>query len=66
MTRDKDYPDWLVLSARLLLQPSCGQVKIVQNIYVLVVFPCGYVRILLPVAICTVIFITYSLLGHLR
>ena len=28
------YPDWLVLSARLLVQPSCGQVKIVQNIYV--------------------------------
>ena len=34
MTRDKGYPDWLVLSARLLAQPSCGQVKIVQNIYV--------------------------------
>ena len=28
------YPDWLVLSTRLLVQPSCGQVKIVQNIYV--------------------------------
>ena len=27
MTRDKGYPDWLVLSARLLVQPSCGQVK---------------------------------------
>ena len=26
-----------------------------QNIYVLVVFPCGYVKILQPVAICTVI-----------
>ena len=32
MTRDKGYPDWLVLSARLLAQPSCGQVKIVQKI----------------------------------
>ena len=32
MTRDKGYPDWLVLSPRLLVQPSCGQVKIVQNI----------------------------------
>ena len=28
------YPDWLVLSARFLVQPSCGQVKIVQYIYV--------------------------------
>ena len=28
------YPDWLVLSARLLVQPSCGQVKIVQYIYI--------------------------------
>ena len=56
MTRD--ITDWLVLSARLLLQPSCGQVKIVQYIYVQVVFPCGYVRILLPIAICTVIFVT--------
>ena len=35
MTRDRGYPDWLVLSARLLLQP---RLKIVQNIYVLVVF----------------------------
>ena len=26
MTRDRGYPDWLVLSARLLAQPSCGQV----------------------------------------
>ena len=32
MTRDKGYPDWLVLSPSLLVQPSCGQVKIVQNI----------------------------------
>ena len=53
------YPDWLVLSTRLLVQPSCGQVKIVQYIYIcLVMFPCGYVRILQPVAICTVIFVT--------
>ena len=53
------YPDWLVLSARLLVQPSCGQVKIVQYIYIcLVVFPCSYVRILLPIAIYTVIFVT--------
>ena len=52
----------------LCVLPSCGQVKIVQQIYYiyLVVFLCGYVRILLPVAICTVIFVTYSLLGHLR
>ena len=35
MTRDRGYPDWLVLSARLLLQP---RLKTVQNIYVLVVF----------------------------
>ena len=34
MTRDRGYPDWLVLSARLLLQPTCGQVTIGQNIYV--------------------------------
>ena len=26
----------------------------------LVMFPCGYVRILLPIAICTVIFVTLS------
>ena len=58
MTRDKGYPDWLVLSARLLAQPSCGQVRIVPNIYVLITFPCGYVKILQPVAICTVIFVT--------
>ena len=65
MTRDRGYPDWLVLSARLLLQP---RLKIVQNIYVLVVF--GYVRILQPVAICrpTVIFVTvsYCYLGKLE
>ena len=35
MTRDRGYPDWLVLSARLLLQPTCGHVTIGQNIYVL-------------------------------
>ena len=57
MTRDRGYPDWLVLSARLLAQPSCGQVKIVQNICFGHV-PCGYVKILQPVAICTVIFVT--------
>ena len=57
MTRDRGYPDWLVLSARLLAQPSCGQVTIVQNIC-LIMFPCGYVKILQPVAICTVIFVT--------
>ena len=28
------YPDWLVLSPRLLVQPSCGQVKIVQQKYI--------------------------------
>ena len=59
MTRDRGYPDWLVLSARLLAQPSCGQVTIVQN-RCLIVFPCGYVKILQPVAICTVIFVTIS------
>ena len=59
MTRDRGYPDWLVLSARLLAQPSCGQVTIVQN-RCLIVFPCGYVKILQPVAICTVIFVTLS------
>ena len=58
MTRDRGYPDWLVLSARLLAQPSCGQVTIVQNIC-LIMFPCGYVKILQPVAICTVIFVTF-------
>ena len=35
MTRDRGYPDWLVLSARLLPQPTCGHVTIGQNIYVL-------------------------------
>ena len=36
-----------------------GQVRILQQIYIyLVVFPCGYVRILQPVVICTVIFVT--------
>ena len=58
MTRDRGYPDWLVLCARLLAQPSCGQVTIVQN-RCLIVFPCGYVKILQPVAICTVIFVTH-------
>ena len=57
MTLDRGYPDWLVLSARLLAQPSCGQVTIVQN-RCLIMFPCGYVKILQPVAICTVIFVT--------
>ena len=65
MTRDRGYPDWLVLSARLLAQPSCGQVGGAKYIC-LIVFSCGYVKILQPVAICTVIFVTYSLLGHLR
>ena len=32
MTRDRGYPDWLVLSAHLLAQPFCGHVRIVQNI----------------------------------
>ena len=52
MTRDRGYPDWLVLSARLLWAGRrC-------KIYVLVVFPSDYVKILQPVAICTVIFVT--------
>ena len=41
----------------LCMLPSGGQVKILHQIY-LVMFLCGYVRILLPVAICTVIFVT--------
>ena len=57
MTLDKGYPDWLVLSARLLAQPSCGQVGGAKYIC-LITFPCGYVKILQPVAICTVIFVT--------
>ena len=59
MTRDKGYPDWLVLSARLLVQPSCGQVKNSAKYICLIMFPCGYVKILQPVAICTVIFVTF-------
>ena len=55
MTHDKGYPDWLVLSARLLAQPSCGQVGGAKYIC-LIMFPCGYVKILQPVAICTVCF----------
>ena len=36
-----------------------SQMRILQQIYIyLVMFPCGYVRILLPVVICTVIFVT--------
>ena len=60
MTRDRGYPDWLVLSARLLAQPSCGQVGGAKYIC-LITFPCGYVKILQPVAICTVIFVTIEL-----
>ncbi len=66
MTRDKGYPDWLVLSARLLLQPSCGQVKIVQNICF------GRVPLWLceDITACCYMYcyfyFTYSLLGHLR
>ena len=52
MTRDRGYPDWLVLSARLLAQPSCGQVGGAKYIC-LIVFSCGYVKILQPVAICS-------------
>ena len=58
MTCDRGYPDWLVLSARLLAQPSCGQVGGAKYIC-LITFPCGYVKILQPVAICTVIFVTF-------
>ena len=61
MTRDRGYPDRLVLSARLLAQPSCGQVGGAKYIC-LITFPCGYVKILQPVAMCTVIFVTYSLI----
>ena len=68
------YLDWLVLSARLLVYYVCCHLvarwkyynvcrhrwpseNITIYIY-LVVFPCGYVRILPPVVICTVIFVT--------
>ena len=61
MTRDRGYPDWLVLSTRLLWAGYHSA----KYIY-FIMFPCGYVKILQPIAICTVIFVTYSLLGHLR
>ena len=54
MTRDRGYPDWLVLSARLLW----AGYNSAKYIYVLSCSPCGYVKILQPVAICTVIFVT--------
>ena len=47
MTRDRGYPDWLVLSARLLLQ--VGGVKYMFWLCL----ACGYVKILQPVAICS-------------
>ena len=59
MTRDRGYPDWLVLSARLLwaaLQARLHWYKIYMFWSCLA---CGYVKILQPVAICTVIFVTF-------
>ena len=53
MTRDRGYPDWLVLSARLLWAGYHSAKYIC-----LLTFPCGYVKILQPVAICTIIFVT--------
>ena len=61
MTRDRGYPDWLVLSARLLWAGYHS-----TKYLCFIMFSCGYVKILQPVAMCTVIFVTYSLLGHLR
>ena len=40
--------------------PSSGQVKIIQCVY-LIVFLSGYVKILQPVDICTVVFVTATL-----
>ena len=48
MTRDRGYPDWLVLSARLLWAGYHSAKYIC-----LIVFSCGYVKILQPVAICS-------------
>ena len=45
-------------SVQLYACTSGGQVKIIQQISYLVVFPYGYVRILLPIARRTVIFVT--------
>ena len=49
MTRDRGYPDWLVLSARLLWS-GYHSAKIYMFWSCLA---CGYVRILQPVAICS-------------
>ena len=74
MTRDRGYPDWLVLSARLLAQPSCGQVGGAKYICfgcVWLVAMCRYYSLLL----CVVIFVTKGIcvcppgkntLAHLR
>ena len=57
MTRDRGYPDWLILSARLLAQPlERGGPRC--NMYVLFMFLIDYVKILQPVAICAIIFVT--------
>ena len=53
MTRDRGYPDWLVLSARLLwaaLQARLHWYKIYMFWSCLA---CGYVKILQPVAMCS-------------
>ena len=59
MTRDRGYPDWLVLSARLLWA-GYHSAKIYMFWSCLA---CGYVKILQPVAICTVIFVTLGRTG---
>ena len=48
MTRDRGYPDWLVLSARLLWAGYHS-----TKYLCFIMFSCGYVKILQPVAICS-------------
>ena len=49
MTRDRGYPDWLVLSARLLRSGYHS-----AKIYIFwSCLACGYVKILQPVAMCS-------------
>ena len=49
MTRDRGYPDWLVLSARLLWSGYHS-----AKIYIFwLCLACGYVKIIQPVAMCS-------------
>ena len=48
MTRDRGYPDWLVLSARLLWAGRRCKIYMFWSC-----LACGYVKILQPVAICS-------------